>query len=72
MDARLSAFGGNEISIHFVDLFRLSYGKLYPEAVASLDDVLQELFTYMRFPKQHCPSIKSTNVIVVPVSIILK
>jgi putative transposase len=46
-----------------VSLFRSSYGKLYPKAVASLDDVLGELFTYMQFPKQHWPSIKSTNVI---------
>jgi transposase-like protein len=46
-----------------VSLFRTSYGKLYPKAVASLDDVLGELFTYMQFPRQHWPSIKSTNVI---------
>ena len=46
-----------------VSLFRASYGKLYPKAVASLDDVLGELFTYMQFPKQHWPSIKSTNVV---------
>ena len=46
-----------------VRLFRTSYGKLYPKAVASLDDVLHDLFTYMQFPKQHWPSIKSTNVI---------
>lgn len=46
-----------------ISLFRVSYGKLYPKAVASLDSVLHELFTYMQFPKQHWPSIKSTNVI---------
>jgi putative transposase len=46
-----------------IALFRASYGKFYPKAVASLDDVIGELFTYMQFPKQHWPSIKSTNVI---------
>ena len=46
-----------------VSLFRTSYGTLYPKAVASLDNVLDEIFTYMLFPKQHWPSIKSTNVI---------
>jgi transposase-like protein len=43
--------------------FRATYGTLYPKAVASLNDVLHELFTYMQFPKLHWPSIKSTNVI---------
>jgi transposase-like protein len=57
-------YAGSPDEAHrLVNLFRLSYGKLYPKAVASLDDVLQELFTYMQFPKQHWPSIKSTNVI---------
>jgi putative transposase len=55
--------GSVEEAQKLVSLFRDSYGKLYPKAVASLDDVLGELFTYMQFPKQHWPSIKSTNVI---------
>jgi transposase-like protein len=55
--------GSLEEAQRLVGLFRSSYGKLYPKAVASLDDVLGELFTYMQFPKQHWPSIKSTNVI---------
>jgi putative transposase len=55
--------GSPEEAQRLVSLFRLSYGKFYPKAVASLDSVLDELFTYMQFPKQHWPSIKSTNVI---------
>lgn len=55
--------GSPDEAQRLVNLFRASYGKLYPKAVASLDDVLQELFTYMQFPKQHWQSIKSTNVI---------
>jgi transposase-like protein len=55
--------GSPEEAQKLVSLFRASYGKLYPKALASLDDVLHELFTYMQFPKQHWPSIKSTNVI---------
>jgi putative transposase len=55
--------GSLEEAQKLVNLFRLSYGKFYPKAVASLDSVLDELFTYMQFPKQHWPSIKSTNVI---------
>jgi len=55
--------GSPEEARRLVSLFRASYGKLYPKAVASLEDVLDELFTYMQFPKQHWPSIKSTNVI---------
>lgn len=43
--------------------FRRSYGKLYPKAVASLDEALVDLFTYMAFPREHWKSIKSTNVI---------
>ena len=53
----------DSMAVLVVNLFRASYGKLYPKAVASLEDVLDELFTYMQFPKQHWPSIKSTNVI---------
>jgi transposase-like protein len=55
--------GSPEEAYRLVNLFRVSYGKLYPKAVASLEDVLDELFTYMQFPKQHRQSIKSTNVI---------
>lgn len=43
--------------------FRHSYGKLYPKAVASLDEALPDLFTFMLFPREHWKSIKSTNVI---------
>ncbi len=43
--------------------FRHTYGKLYPKAVASLDEALPDLFTYMLFPPEHWKSIKSTNVI---------
>jgi putative transposase len=55
--------GSSDEAQRLVNLFRASYGKLYPKAVASLDDVLHDLFTYMQFPKQHWQSIKSTNVI---------
>jgi len=55
--------GSPDEAQRLVSLFHTSYGTLYPKAVASLDDVLGELFTYMLFPKQHWPSIKSTNVI---------
>ena len=55
--------GSPEEAQKLISLFRVSYGKLYPKAVASLDSVLHELFTYMQFPKQHWPGIKSTNVI---------
>jgi putative transposase len=43
--------------------FRASYGKLYAKAVASLDEAVRELFTYMVFPREHWRSIKSTNPI---------
>jgi transposase-like protein len=43
--------------------FRAAYGKLYRKAVASLEEALSELFTYMAFPREHWRSIKSTNVI---------
>ncbi len=55
--------GSPQEAQRLVSLFRSSYGKLYPKAVASFNDVLTELFTSMQFPKQHWPSIKSTNVI---------
>ena len=55
--------GSPEEAQKLISVFRASYGKLYPKAIASLDDVLHELFTYMQFPKQHWPSIKSSNVI---------
>lgn len=43
--------------------FRATYGKLYGKAVASLDEAVVDLFSYMAFPREHWRSIKSTNVI---------
>jgi putative transposase len=39
------------------------YGREYPEAVKSLNDAGDHLFTFFDFPKRHWRSIKSTNVI---------
>ncbi len=43
--------------------FRERYGRLYPQAVRSLEEAGEQLFTYFEFPRQHWRSIKSTNVI---------
>jgi putative transposase len=55
--------GSLEEAHQLVKEFRQDYGKLYPKAVASLYGAVGQLFTYMRFPKQHWKSIKTTNVI---------
>ena len=44
-------------------MFISRYAKDYPEAVKSLNEAGDQLFTYFDFPKSHWPSIKSTNVI---------
>jgi putative transposase len=41
----------------------MRYHKLYPEAVASLMEAGEKLFTDFLFPKKHWKNIKSTNVI---------
>ncbi|MEW6512301.1 MAG: IS256 family transposase [Bacteroidota bacterium] len=43
--------------------FRGRYGRLYPQAVRSLQEAGEQLFSYFDFPRQHWKSIKSTNVI---------
>ncbi len=60
---RMYHAGSIEEARALVATFRASYGKLYPKAVASLDEALPDLFTYMLFPPEHWKSIKSTNVI---------
>ena len=43
--------------------FRERYGPQYPQAVRSLEEAGEQLFTYFEFPREHWKSIKSTNVI---------
>ncbi|MDI6809808.1 MAG: IS256 family transposase [Candidatus Eisenbacteria bacterium] len=43
--------------------FIARYEKPYPEAVRSLNEAGDQLFTYFDFPKSHWRSIKSTNVV---------
>lgn len=47
----------------YLEAFRSAYSRVYPKAVASLEEALRDLFTYMQFPKERWRSIKSTNVI---------
>ncbi len=54
--------GSPDEAHRLVNLFRASYGKLYPKAISLLEDVLDELFPYMRFSKQRWPSIKSESI----------
>lgn len=51
------------IGIVFAHFYMDSFVSLHRKAVALLDVVLQDLFTYMQFSKQHWPSNRSTNVI---------
>lgn len=43
--------------------FLACYGREYPEAVRSLNNAGDHLFSFFDFPKRHWRSIKSTNVI---------
>lgn len=46
-----------------VKTFVAKYSTRYPKAVASLEEALPNLFTYLQFPKEHWRSIKTTNPI---------
>jgi putative transposase len=45
------------------EAFADRYGKRYPAAVACLLDSLPELTTFLRFPREHWPRIRHTNLI---------